>query len=139
MIDKPPCPLEPNRTLFGCMRDLWRRIRGVELRPEEVLAELPLSIIPRYFSCLLAFQTWAGWVKFPADQEAHQQVAELSGPSGCLRVARGHDGELPIGVPPATDVCRAADCVVHPQGKPRVPELRAMLRRIEERLPKIKA
>ena len=42
-----------------------------------------LSII-LFALCLVSWclQTWAGWVKFSANQEEHQEVAELFGPSG---------------------------------------------------------
>jgi hypothetical protein len=51
------------------MKTLWR-----DYNLSIVLASL--------FLVSWGFQTWAGWHRFAAEQEAHQQVAELLGPSG---------------------------------------------------------
>jgi len=100
-------------------------------------------ILSALFLVSWGLQTWAGWVKFSANQEEHQQVAELFGPSGYVfewlsATMENWQSEflqlLTFVVLTASFIHRGSH-----ESKDSDEELKAMLRRIEERLAKIKS
>ena len=100
-------------------------------------------ILSALFLVSWGLQTWAGWVKFSANQEEHQQVAELFGPSGYVfewlsATMENWQSEflqlLTFVVLTASFIHRGSH-----ESKDSDEELKAMIRRIEERLAKIKS
>ena len=100
-------------------------------------------ILSALFLVSWGLQTWAGWVKFSAIQEEHQQVAELFGPSGYVfewlsATMENWQSEflqlLTFVVLTASFIHKGSH-----ESKDSDEELKAMLRRIEERLAKIKS
>ena len=100
-------------------------------------------ILSALFLVSWGLQTWAGWVKFSANQEEHQQVAELFGPSGYVfewlsATMENWQSEflqlLTFVVLTASFIHKGSH-----ESKDSDEELKAMLRRIEERLAKIKS
>jgi hypothetical protein len=100
-------------------------------------------ILSALFLVSWGLQTWAGWVKFSANQEEHQQVAELFGPSGYVfewlsATMENWQSEflqlLTFVVLTAPFIHKGSH-----ESKDSDEELKAMLRRIEERLAKIKS
>ena len=100
-------------------------------------------VLSALFLVSWGLQTWAGWVKFSANQEEHQQVAELFGPSGYVfewlsATMENWQSEflqlLTFVVLTASFIHRGSH-----ESKDSDEELKAMLRRIEERLAKIKS
>jgi hypothetical protein len=86
-------------------------------------------------------QTWAGWVRFAANQQDHQQVAEVFGRSGYIfewlsATMENWQSEflqlLTFVVLTASLVHRGSH-----ESKDSDDEMKAMIRRIEERLAKI--
>lgn len=87
-------------------------------------------------------QTWAGWVKFAANQEEHQQVAEVFGRSGYVfewlaATMENWQSEflqlLTFVVLTATFIHRGSH-----ESRDSDDEMKAAIRRIEDRLAKIK-
>jgi hypothetical protein len=100
-------------------------------------------ILSALFLVSWGLQTWAGWVKFSANQEEHQQVAELFGPSGYVfewlsATMENWQSEflqlLTFVVLTASFIHKGSH-----ESKDSDEELKAMLQRIEERLAKIKS
>jgi hypothetical protein len=100
-------------------------------------------ILSALFLVSWGLQTWAGWVKFSANQEEHQQVAELFGPSGYVfewlsATMENWQSEflqlLTFVVLTASFIHKGSH-----ESKDSDEELKAMIRRIEERLAKIKS
>jgi hypothetical protein len=99
-------------------------------------------ILSALFLVSWVLQTWAGWVKFSANQEAHRQVAELFGPSGYIFewLAATMENWQSEFLQLLTFVVLTAS-FIHKgshESKDSDEELKAMIRRIEERLAKIK-
>jgi hypothetical protein len=99
-------------------------------------------ILSALFLISWVLQTWAGWVKFSANQENHQQVAELFGPSGYIFewLAATMENWQSEFLQLLTFVVLTAS-FIHKgshESKDTDEELKAMIRRIEERLAKIK-
>ena len=100
-------------------------------------------ILSALFLVSWGLQTWAGWVKFSANQEEHQQVAELFGPSGYVFewLAATMENWQSEFLQLLTFVVLTAS-FIHKgshESKDSDEELKAMIRRIEERLVKIKS
>ena len=100
-------------------------------------------ILSALFLVSWGLQTWAGWVKFSANQEEHQQVAELFGPSGYVfewlsATMENWQSEflqlLTFVVLTASFIHKGSH-----ESKDSDEELKAMIRRIEERLAQIKS
>jgi uncharacterized protein DUF6766 len=88
-----------------------------------------------------ALQTWAGWVRFAANQQDHQQVAEVFGRSGYIfewlsATMENWQSEflqlLTFVVLTASFIHRGSH-----ESKDSDDEMKAVIRRIEERLAKI--
>ena len=99
-------------------------------------------VLAALFLVSWALQTWAGWVRFAANQEEHQQVAEVFGRSGYVfewlsATMENWQSEflqlLTFVVLTASLVHRGSH-----ESKDSDEEMKAMLRRIEEKLAKIK-
>ena len=100
-------------------------------------------ILSALFLVSWALQTWAGWVKFSANQEEHQQVAALFGPSGYVFdwLAATMENWQSEFLQLLTFVVLTAS-FIHKgshESKDSDEELKAMIRRIEERLTQIKS
>lgn len=100
-------------------------------------------ILSALFLVSFGLQTWAGWVKFSANQLEHQQVAELFGPSGYVFewLAATMENWQSEFLQLLTFVVLTAS-FIHKgshESKDSDEELKAMIRRIEERLAKIKS
>ena len=117
-----------------------RRSTGLKRLWQDYNLSIVLSAL---FLVSWGLQTWAGWVKFSANQEEHQQVAELFGPSGYVfewlsATMENWQSEflqlLTFVVLTASFIHRGSH-----ESKDSDEELKAMLRRIEERLAKIKS
>jgi hypothetical protein len=112
--------------------------------PKRFWQDYNLSIIlSALFLVSRRFQTWAGWVRFSANQEEHQQVAELFGLSGYVfewLSATMEDWQseflqlLTFVVLTASFIHKGSH-----ESKDSDEELKAMIRRIEERFAKIKS
>ena len=117
-----------------------RRSTGLKRLWQDYNLSIVLSAL---FLVSWGLQTWAGWVKFSANQEEHQQVAELFGPSGYVfewlsATMENWQSEflqlLTFVVLTASFIHRGSH-----ESKDSDEELKAMIRRIEERLAKIKS
>ena len=100
-------------------------------------------ILSALFLVSWGLQTWAGWVKFSANQEEHQQVAALFGPSGYVFewLAATMENWQSEFLQLLTFVVLTAS-FIHKgshESKDSDEELKAMIRRIEERFAKIEA
>ena len=118
--------------------------RGRSTRLKGFWQNYNLSIIlSALFLVSFGLQTWAGWVKFSANQEEHQQVAELFGPSGYVFewLAANMENWQSEFLQLLTFVVLTAS-FIHKgshESKDSDEELKAMIRRIEARLAKIKS
>jgi hypothetical protein len=118
--------------------------RGRSTRLKGFWQNYNLSIIlSALFLVSFGLQTWAGWVKFSANQEEHQQVAELFGPSGYVFewLAATMENWQSEFLQLLTFVVLTAS-FIHKgshESKDSDEELEAMIRRIEARLAKIKS
>lgn len=99
-------------------------------------------VLAALFLVSWVLQTWAGWVKFVANQEEHQQIAQVFGQSGYVfewlaATMENWQSEflqlLTFVVLTAFFVHRGSH-----ESKDSDDEVKARLRRIEERLAKIK-
>ena len=116
-----------------------RRSTGLKRLWQDYNLSIVLSAL---FLVSWGLQTWAGWVKFSANQEEHQQVAELFGPSGYVfewlsATMENWQSEflqlLTFVVLTASFIHRGSH-----ESKDSDEELKAMLRRIEDRLARLK-
>lgn len=99
-------------------------------------------VLAELFLVSWVLQTWAGWVKFAANQEEHQQVAEVFGRSGYVfewlaATMENWQSEflqlLTFVVLTATFIHRGSH-----ESRDSDDEMKAAIRRIEDRLAKIK-
>jgi hypothetical protein len=99
-------------------------------------------ILSALFLVAWGLQTWAGWVRFSASQEEHQQVAEVFGQSGYVfewlsATMENWQSEflqlLTFVVLTASFIHKGSH-----ESKDSDEELKAMLRRIEDRLARLK-
>jgi hypothetical protein len=99
-------------------------------------------VLAALFVLSWVLQTWAGWVKFAANQEEHQQVAEVFGRSGYVfewlaATMENWQSEflqlLTFVVLTATFIHRGSH-----ESRDSDDEMKAAIRRIEDRLAKIK-
>ena len=98
-------------------------------------------VLAALFLVSWALQTWAGWVRFAANQEDHQQVAEVFGRSGYVfewlsATMENWQSEflqlLTFVVLTASLIHRGSH-----ESRDSDDEMKAMIRRIEEKLAKL--
>lgn len=99
-------------------------------------------ILSALFLVSWGLQTWAGWVRFSASQEEHQQAAEVFGQSGYIfewlsATMENWQSEflqlLTFVVLTASFIHKGSH-----ESKDSDEELKAMIRRLEERLARLK-